>query len=119
MSVPLAGALHLHRDQRFPLRRALPRPGEDELLVGNDLAIDAADAVLLAARHLHDDAVAATDLEIGLRDEDLTIVAGSEPLLQRLRVRPRAEDFFDRDGVVAFEPEARLFEGCCHVSLSK
>src|SRR5262245_4173466 len=43
----VAVRLEQHGDHRFPFRRAAPCPGEDELLVWNDLAIDAANVVLV------------------------------------------------------------------------
>ena len=39
--------LEVDGDQQFALGRALPGPREDQLAVGHDLAIDAADAVML------------------------------------------------------------------------
>src|SRR5882757_580023 len=58
-----AFAVGLERDrhQRFPFRRALPCPGEHQLLVRDDVAVLAADAMLLAAGRAEDDVKASAD----------------------------------------------------------
>src|SRR5258706_14368724 len=57
----------LDRHDRLPLRRALPRPGVDELLVRHDLAVHATHVVHLAVGRMHDNVVAPADACIGLR----------------------------------------------------
>ena len=61
-----AVGLQQHRDQRFTLRRALPRPGEDDFFVRHHFAIDAADVMLVAGRD-HLDVIAAANAQIGFR----------------------------------------------------
>src|ERR1044072_200540 len=60
--------VELDRDQRFTLRRALPRPREGELAVGHDLAIEPAHAVMLVLGIPELHLEAATDAQVGLGD---------------------------------------------------
>ena len=53
--------------QRFALGRGLPGPGENKFLVRDDLPVNPADIVVLAARSSHDPAVAATGAQIAFR----------------------------------------------------
>src|SRR5438874_2292412 len=77
----------LDRHQGFALRRRFPGPGEDEFLVGHELAIDTADVVLFAARALHQPAIAAADARfaLGLKHFDF---AGAHPAFYFFRIGP-------------------------------
>src|SRR4029077_17357095 len=66
-------------------------PGEYQFLVGNDLAVDAADIVGFARGSAHLDAIAAADPRVGgdaLRHD----LARPHPALYFFRVGPRRED---------------------------
>src|SRR5437667_9789932 len=114
----VARGLEFDRDQRFAFRRAFPRPGVDELLVGHDFAVRAANAMNLAARRVHHDAIAATHAEVrgdfGLAE----IVARTHPVLYLLGVRPRRVDGGDGGLVDASDLWPGLFVAWdCRVSL--
>ncbi len=66
-------------DQRLAFRHGPPRPGELQLLVRDDLLIDAADVVLLAVFGVEHDMEAAADAHVGLRLGHRTLI-GSEPV---------------------------------------
>src|SRR4029077_11751405 len=115
----VAVRLALDRDERFQLRRRFPGPGEDELLVRHEFAIDAADVVLFAGWALHQPAITPTDAGIALDLEHFDF-AGTHPAFHFFRIGPGREDFGRR----RFEPPLERetwFRGCldCHDSSSK
>src|SRR5712675_1462750 len=65
--------LEVDRDLRFALGRALPGPGEDQLAVGHDLAIDAAHALVRAVGRPELHVEAAADAQVGLGDGRLVV----------------------------------------------
>src|SRR5262249_62323879 len=83
-----------------------PGPGEDELLVRNHLAIDATHVGGVAG-HVHDDAVAAADPQVGLRVH-LGDALRSEPGRYFRRVGPGRVDFGGRRIETTFKGEAGL-----------
>src|SRR5215467_2890503 len=62
----VAIGLEQHRDQRFALRRAMPGPGEHELLVRPHLAVDAPNLVL-AVPGVRGQPIAPANTQVGLR----------------------------------------------------
>src|SRR2546429_474964 len=109
---PVARRLEFDRDQRLAFRRALPRPGVDELLVRHDFPIHAADAVNLAARGVHHDSVAATDAQVRGDFGFAEIVARPHPVLYLLGVRPRRVDRGNGSLVDATDLETGFFVDC-------
>src|ERR1700681_3005491 len=77
---PVARRFEFDRDQGLAVRRALPRPSVDELLVGHDFPIHAADAVTLATRGVHRDAIAAADANLRGDFGFTEIVARTHPM---------------------------------------
>src|SRR5580692_6114825 len=106
----VAVRLEQYRHQRFTFGHRFPGPGEDQLLVRHDLAIDTADIVLLAARRAHHPAITAAGARIafGVRRLDL---AAAHPKLHFFRVGPRREGLGRRRVEAAFDGEARLCGG--------
>src|SRR5258708_6453107 len=88
----IAVALERQRHQGLALRRRLPGPGEHQLLVRHDLAIDAADVVFFSVRCFHEPTITAADARIAFGAEHLDF-AGTHPARYFFRVRPRLEDF--------------------------
>src|ERR1022692_538954 len=116
---PVARGLEFDGDQRLAIRRAFPGPGVDELFVGHDFPIRAADFVQLAAGRVHYDTVTAADTKFGGDFRLAEIVARPHPVLYLLGVRPRGVDFGDGNVVDTSDLETGLFVDCCfHVSIS-
>src|SRR4029077_11670101 len=115
----IAVRLDFDRDQRFALRRGFPGPGEHELLVRYEFAIDAADIVLFAVRALHQPAITPADARIALHLEHFDF-AGTHPAFHFFRIGPRREDLGRRRFEPPLEREARFRGGLdCHDSSSK
>src|SRR5262249_30577198 len=96
-------------DQRFPLRRRMPRPAEHQPVIGHHFAEAAADLVALTARAFKADAVAATDAQVHFgNDRVLARVPRAKPAHYFFRVRPGAEDLARRRSEASLEREAWL-----------
>src|SRR5258708_15976779 len=80
--------LEVDRDLRFALGRALPGPGEDQLAVGHDLAIDAAHALVRAVGRPELHVEAAADAQVGLGDGRLVVAGDAPPADHFFRLRP-------------------------------
>src|ERR1700728_124674 len=106
----VAVRLDQDRHQRLALGGRLPGPGEDEFLIGDDFATDAADVVLFAAWRAHQPAIAAADADVtfGRYRFDL---ARPYPARYFFRVGPGGEDFGRRRLEAALEGEARFGGG--------
>jgi hypothetical protein len=61
-----AFGLDRDRDQRFPLGRRMPRPGEDQARIRHDLAIDACRFEIFAVILLEAEAVFSADAQVDL-----------------------------------------------------
>src|SRR5689334_22287975 len=92
----VAGRLEPDGHLRFAFRRALESPAEDQLAVGHDLAIDAADAVVLAVRSPELHAKAAAHAHVGLGDRWARTRSAAPPFDHLLGLRPRFVDRFRR-----------------------
>src|SRR5262245_55554955 len=96
------------RDQRLALGRGAPRPGENEFLLRNHLAIDAAHVMLFAVLGREGNGVAASHLDVrggvlnrpGIR---------AEPFQDFFGVGPGGVDFLRRGIETTFEGEDGLF----------
>src|ERR1043166_7164861 len=84
-----------NRDERFPFRRRVPRPGKHEFLVRHDLAVDAVDLMPLAVGALRGNLVAAADAHVSLHASARDI-RRRKPPLYLFWAAPRGEDFRGR-----------------------
>ena len=82
-------------DQRFALRRAFPRPGENEFVRPPYFPVGAADVVFFTVERVEDDVETAADADIRLRNNDLSLIR-SEPALEPLGLGPCSPDLFRR-----------------------
>src|SRR5665648_122280 len=97
--------------QGLALGHGAPRPGEHQLLVGDHLAIRAADVMLLAVLGVEGNGVAAAGPHIGLGMPHGPGI-GAEPSHDFFGVGPGGVDRFGRGIETTFEGEAWLgFEG--------
>src|SRR5262249_40070905 len=103
----VAVALERDGDERLPLGLRAPLPGEHELLIGHDLAVDAAHVVLLSVRGAHEHTKTAAHARVGLRRQ-CHRVGGRVPPHHFFRVGPRLVDFRGRGVEPALESEAGL-----------
>src|SRR5262252_9967778 len=103
----VAVRLDLDRDQRFALGCAFPGPGEDQLLVRHEFAVNTADIVLFAVRGFHQPAITSAGPRLALDLEHFDF-AGAHPAFHFFRVGPSREDFRGRRVEPALEGEARL-----------
>src|ERR1700744_3610862 len=90
----------------------MPRPTEYQTLVRHQLAIDAADLMLLTGVGSKAQAIAAADFRIDLRfDRARHDIRRSKPARYFFRIGPRRPDFFGRGLEPAREREARSRRG--------
>src|SRR5438105_8557034 len=108
----VAGRLEFDRNDRLAFRLAFPRPGIDELLVGHDFPIHAADAMNLAARGVHHDPVAAADADVRGDFGFAEVVARPHPVFYLLGIRPRRVDGGNGGLIDATDLETGFFVDC-------